>query len=123
MMAGVDKTVLVVDDDGDLSTLVATVLAEEGYSVQTAANGQEALEVVSRGLPDLILLDMKMPVMDGPQFASAFHSRYDRSVPIVILTASADARLRASDVGARDWIGKPFDLDLLIESVVKNLAK
>ncbi len=115
------RTVLVVDDDDDLSTLVATILSEEGYCVETAANGLEALDLLSKRLPDLIVLDMKMPVMDGAQFARELHSRYDHRPPIVILTASADARLRASEVGAIGWVTKPFDLTRLVQVVEESL--
>jgi len=117
-MTDVDtKTVLVVDDDYDLSTLVATVLLEEGYRVETASNGEEALASVDLALPDLILLDMKMPIMDGAEFAKELRARYDHDVPIVILTASADARVRAEEIGASGWIGKPFDLVALTNAV------
>ncbi|HEX9017328.1 MAG TPA: response regulator [Chloroflexota bacterium] len=115
------RTVLVVDDDEDLCALVAAVLVEEGYAVETAANGQEALTAVERNLPDLIVLDMKMPVMDGREFARKFHSLYDHLSPIVILTASVDGRVRADEVEATDWLAKPFDLGALVESVERNL--
>lgn len=115
------RTVLVVDDDEDLCALVAAVLVEEGYAVETAANGQEALTAVERNLPDLIVLDMKMPVMDGREFARKFHSLYDHRSPIVILTASVDGRVRADEVEATDWLAKPFDLGALVESVERNL--
>lgn len=115
------RTILVVDDDEDLCSLVAAVLTEEGYAVETAANGQEALDAVSRRIPDLIVLDMKMPVMDGREFARRFHSLYDHRTPIVILTASVDGKARADEVDATDWLAKPFDLTVLVESVERNL--
>lgn len=117
-MAGNDpKTVLIVDDEVEIVELVALLLETEGYRVETATNGQEGLERVSMGLPDLILLDMKMPVMDGWQFARAFHARYDHQVPIVVVTAADDARRRAEEIGAVDWVGKPFSLEALAEVV------
>ena len=104
------RTVLVVDDDRDIVNLVALVLGFAGYQVQTAADGQEALEAVGRGMPDLILLDMKMPVMDGWEFAKEFQAKYDLRTPIVVLTAATDARKRAEEIGAAGWVGKPFEL-------------
>ena len=83
-----NKTVLVVDDEPDILDLVGMILEGEGYHVETAAHGLEALEVVSNRMPDLILLDMKMPVMDGPTFAHEFHARYDGQAPIVVITAA-----------------------------------
>lgn len=117
------RSVLVVDDDEDLSTLVASVLSDEGYSVEVASNGAEALDAITRAIPDLILLDMKMPVMDGTEFTRRFRSQFDLNTPIVILTASVDGGLRADEVGASDWVGKPFDLTDLLDAVNRNLRK
>ena len=111
------KVVLVVDDDPDILSLVALVLRGEGYVVETAADGAEALAAVARRLPNLILLDMKMAGMDGWQFAREFHARYDSGAPIVVLTAADDARKRAQEIGAQGWLGKPFTLDDLIAAV------
>lgn len=117
------KVVLVVDDDYDLSTLVATVLLEDGYMVETASNGEEALASVEQTLPDLILLDMKMPIMDGSEFARELHARHNHEVPIVILTASADARTTADEIGASGWVAKPFDLETLTSAVDRYVKR
>ncbi len=111
-----------VDDDQDLVSLVAMVLESEGCMVQSAANGLEALEAVERGMPDLIILDMKMPIMDGWEFAREFRTRYDLQSPIVVLTAAADARRCAEEIGAAGWIGKPFDLDTLVGAVGRYIG-
>lgn len=111
------KTVLVVDDERDLLEMICIVLRQEGYCVARATNGRDALNSVERAMPDLILLDMKMPMVDGWRFASEFHTKYGYQVPIVVLTASEDARASALDIGAQGWLGKPFDLDLLINTV------
>lgn len=112
-----------VDDDRDLLPLIALVLEGEGYTVQTATDGREALEIIERGMPDLILLDMKMPVMNGWEFARQFRAKYDYQTPIVVLTASQDARKRAEEIDAVGWIGKPFDLDNLISVVNRHVKK
>lgn len=114
------STVLVVDDDPEILSLVALVLEEEGYDVQTAADGAEALALLQRRRPNLILLDMKMPVMNGWEFARAFHAKFNSRLPIVVLTAAADARKAAEEIGAVGWIGKPFDLDALVNIVGKH---
>ncbi|MHB0868250.1 MAG: response regulator [Chloroflexota bacterium] len=117
------KSILVVDDDRDLLTLVAFVLESEGYQVETSSDGQQGLEAVSRGMPGLILLDMKMPVMDGWAFAREYHSRHNPGAPIVVLTAADDAKRRAEEIGAAGWIGKPFDLDALVAVVGRYVQK
>lgn len=111
------RTVLAIDDDIDLLALMALILEEEGYLVRTAENGQQGLCAVEEGLPDLILLDMKMPVMSGWEFAQRFRARYGQQVPIVVVSAAEDAERSAREVGATDWISKPFDLDRLVAVV------
>ncbi len=119
MRAGSSKKILVVDDDQDLLTLVAFVLEGEGYVVETASDGRQALAALERCMPDLILLDVKMPVMNGWEFAREFHARYNSRAPIVVVTAADDARKRAEEVGASAWVGKPFDLDALTAAVAR----
>jgi CheY-like chemotaxis protein len=111
------KTVLVVEDDADLVALVSILLKEDGYRVKIAGNGREALASLEKDIPDLILLDMKMPVMNGPEFARELEVRHGRQAPIVVLTAAADAHRRAAEVGADAWLGKPFDPARLLSTV------
>lgn len=115
-------TVLVVDDDQDLLDLVSFVLEDAGYEVATATDGRLGLAAVAVAMPGLILLDMKMPVMNGWQFAEAFRAAYDQATPIVVLTAADDAKRRAEEIGAVGWIGKPFDLDELIAAVARHIV-
>jgi CheY-like chemotaxis protein len=111
------KSVLIVEDDVDLSSLLAMLLEQRGYSIETAGNGHEALQVLEGGIPDLILLDMKMPVMNGWEFAHEFNERHDHAAPIVVVTAAADAEHRAKEIGADGWVGKPFDMGRLLSAV------
>jgi CheY-like chemotaxis protein len=113
-------SVLVVDDNDDIREVLAMALEVEGYAVSHAANGRVALEVVARGMPALILLDMKMPVMDGWEFAAEVRRRYAVCAPIVVISAAADARRRAAEIGAQAWVGKPFDLTQFL-AIVKNV--
>jgi CheY-like chemotaxis protein len=115
-------SVLVVDDDDDIRTLVASVLEDEGFSVTTAADGIDALAAVERAMPDVILLDMKMPRMDGTTFAKEFHDRFAHGARIVVITAAENAKRRAADVGADDVVGKPFDIDALVQVVRRQGA-
>lgn len=114
-MAGRD--VLLVDDDPELRALVTLILEDAGHRVRSAGDGREALEAVERGLPDLILLDMRMPVMNGWEFAAAFHERWDKRRPIVVLTAAENPRARAAEIDAEGWLGKPFAADELLDAV------
>jgi CheY-like chemotaxis protein len=115
------KTVLVIEDDKDLRELVAMMLEDAGLCVLAAGNGQEGLDRVQMRMPDLILLDMKMPVMNGWQFAAEFRARYGAAAPIVVITAAEHASLRAQEIGAVGWISKPFEMDEFIKQV-KALA-
>src|SRR5919204_2200953 len=111
--------VLVVEDDPDLAALEAELLEEHGHRVEVASNGREALAAVERAAPDLILLDMKMPVMSGREFADEYRRAQPSPAPIVVVTAAEDAQTRAAEVGASAWIAKPFDPDALVENVMR----
>src|ERR1700687_2178179 len=109
-------TVLVVDDDTSILDTVASILSGEGYDVVSAATGQEALDAVARTQPLLILLDMRMPVMDGWAVARALRAQ-GISVPIVVMTAAESAKRWADEVGAEGYLAKPFGLDELLTIV------
>lgn len=122
-MAAPSKTLLVVEDDPDIVFALASFLETEGYSVRASGNGLEAMEFLSKsGMPHLILLDMKMPVMDGWKFAELFRATYDRKVPIVVMTAAGDPARRAREIDAEGWLGKPFDVETLL-AVVRRLER
>ena len=112
--------ILVVDDDADLRDFLRLMVTSMGFEVTCAANGQEALNVMEGHDPDLILLDMKMPVMDGWQFCRALEGR-DARPPIVVLTAAPDPAARAAEVCAEGWLGKPFEYAAL-EATVRRFA-
>ena len=114
------ERVLVVDDDPDIVQFVRMNLELEGYDVETAANGLLALESIKERVPDLVLLDVMMPEMDGLSVLSRMRrSPATASTPVIILTARAlaDDRVRGLDLGADDYITKPFDLEELIARV------
>ncbi len=121
LMAGPGKTLLVVEDDPDIVYALAAFLETEGYTVRSGMNGLEALDILGlHGMPNLILLDMKMPVMDGWKFSEEFRARYGNRVPIVVMTAAGDPAKRAREIDAAGWVGKPFDVEHLL-SVVRSL--
>jgi CheY-like chemotaxis protein len=113
-------SILVVDDDPDLREFLRLMLTSMGFEVTSAANGQEALDDMEGHDHDLILLDMKMPVMNGWEFCRALKGR-DSRPPIVVLTAAPDPAGRAAEVQAEGWLGKPFEYADL-EAIVRRLA-
>jgi len=113
---GQQNTVLVVDDDTSILDTVSSILSGEGYDVVSAATGQEALDAVARKQPLLILLDMRMPVMDGWAVARALREQGIK-VPIVVMTAAESAKRWADEVGAEGYLAKPFGLDELLATV------
>jgi CheY-like chemotaxis protein len=92
-------------------------LTNEGYAVQCAADGAAALAQIEHCSPDLILLDMKMPVMDGWEFAREYRRKSIPRAPIVVITAATDASRRAVEIGADGYLSKPCDLEELFRTV------
>lgn len=111
-----DQAILVVDDDPSILNTVREILDFEGYRVETATNGEEALRAVERTTPSLVLLDMRMPVLDGWGFARKL-SEQGVVLPILVMTAAHDARLWAQEIGASGFLAKPFDLHELLNAV------
>jgi two-component system, chemotaxis family, chemotaxis protein CheY len=114
--------VLVVDDDTSIRDLIEMALADSGYAVETAADGAAALEVIGHTRPSMILLDMRMPGMNGWEFARAYRRLPGPHVPIVVLTAARDAGRRAAEISAEAFLGKPFDLNDLLAIVAEYAA-
>jgi DNA-binding response OmpR family regulator len=111
------KTILVVDDEPRYVRLLEVNLTPEGYVVRKAANGQEAVESVASDRPDLVLLDIMMPIMDG--FTACERIREFSTIPIIMLTAKGEERdrVRGLDAGADDYIVKPFSAQELLARV------
>jgi two-component system chemotaxis response regulator CheY len=117
------KRILVVDDDDTIRELVAMALSDDGYEVDSAAHGLQAIELVEERPPDLILLDMRMPIMDGWEFVEAYRAMRGRHAPVIVLTAGRDAAAIAADVHADGFLPKPFDLDHLLSLVACATAR
>jgi CheY-like chemotaxis protein len=111
-----EPRILVVDDEPDIRATVSAILASEGYLVVEARNGAEALVAVEEQTPDVVLLDMRMPVLDGWGFASELRRR-GHEVPIVVMTAARDASRWAAEIAASAFVAKPFGFDDLISAV------
>lgn len=109
--------VLVVDDDDSLLKLFRAILRSADYDVTTAGNGSEALEVVQRQHLDVIVMDLKMPVLDGPGFFRKLRASGDTTP--VLITSAFGARDAQRQLGAEGAIEKPFDPDELLLAVGK----
>jgi CheY-like chemotaxis protein len=110
--------VLIVDDDPAIRGLMADALRSEGYAVDMAAHGAEALEAMRARRPSTVLLDLMMPVMDGFSFIEACHrEQLCIDVPIVVITAVQDALRRIQEVPVHACVAKPFDLADLVRTV------
>jgi CheY-like chemotaxis protein len=115
-------SVLVVDDDPSIREFVAAALGYEGYCVLTAPDGLAALELADRHWPALVLLDMRMPVLDGWGFAEAYLDRRGPRAPVGVMTAAEDAAAWAEEVGAEGVLSKPFGLEDLLAVVERHRA-
>src|SRR4051812_10630030 len=102
-----DQRILVVDDDPSILDVISMALQLAGYSTETATNGLEALEAVERLHPSLVVLDMRMPVLDGWGFARELRVR-GIQLPILVVTAAQDAGQWAAEIGADGVLPKPF---------------
>lgn len=120
-----EKTVLVVDDEKDICDFFIYLLMHEGYHVQYATNGQKALNMIKEVKPDLILLDLEMPGMDGFEVLKELR-KINSSTPVIILTeyGELDLNIKATRLGVHNCITKPFDLEKTkraIEEAVEEL--
>lgn len=115
-------TILVVDDEEDLRRLLTESLAREGFQVAAARSGREALVLVEQAPPDLIILDLVMPEMDGIETLRRIRER-GVTAKVVVLTAYGTAQQvrEAMALDVREFIGKPFDMDRLIRIVAEEL--
>jgi len=119
------KLILVADDEPDIVTIVEMILRSQGYDVLKAANGLEALELAERHSPDLILLDIMMPDMDGWEVLRLL--RVDPStseIPVAMISAKTGSRAKITSMqeGAVDYITKPFDSQELLSKVREILT-
>jgi DNA-binding response OmpR family regulator len=119
------ERILVVEDDTAIRELIAEILRGEGYLIDQAANGRDALLHVQRARPDAILLDLMMPVMDGQTFARAYGGLdHSSTIPIVVMSASPDLARSAEQLrpyGVLGQLPKPFNVDELL-TMVRCLA-
>jgi DNA-binding response OmpR family regulator len=117
--------VLVVDDSPDVTGPLETTLKAVGYRVSIAGDGAQALDLIRRQSPDVVLLDLMMPVVDGWKVLTRVRSWAHGSPPIIVVSAlaSQSEQLLARTLGAVDYVVKPFDMTHLIERIDLALAR
>jgi DNA-binding response OmpR family regulator len=118
------KTILIVDDDYELSDGLRTVLERQGYRVLQARDGQQGKQVIYQHRPDLVILDMMMPKMGGYPVLEHFRDKKD-APPIIMITANEGSRHKAyaEYLGVVDYIRKPFAMERLLEAVERGLTE
>jgi two-component system chemotaxis response regulator CheY len=112
----VTRSVLVVEDDDSIREMIVLSLEDVGYSVLDARDGELAMDVLRNGSPDLLLVDLRMPLMDGFEFMRRYSESGGRA-PIIVLSAARDVDLARHEIRAAAIIEKPFDLNELIATV------
>lgn len=119
---GMARRVLIVDDQFGIRILLNEVLQREGYETFQAANGPQALDIVKKYPPDLVLLDMKIPGMDGIEILKRM-KQMDQNIRIIIMTAYGELDMiqEARDLGALTHFAKPFDIDDIRKAVRENI--
>jgi len=117
------RNVLVVDDEPQITRVLRTTLNHHGYTVRTAGDGDEALEVMRAWPPDLVITDLAMPNMGGLELCKRIRSK--SQVPLIILSVRGEERTKveALDAGADDYVTKPFNLSELLARVRANLRR
>lgn len=121
--AGVSKKILVIDDDPNIVELLKRRLLASQYQVVTASNGEEGLKQVADEKPDLIIVDVLMPKMDGYTFVRTLRRDDEhRALPVIVLTAKDKMKDLFELEGVKDYIVKPYRPEDLMEKVKRNLA-
>lgn len=117
------KTILIVEDEAGIRKMTEMYLTEQGYNVITAKNGETALEVLESVTPQLILLDIEIPDIDG--FTLCEEIRKTLTVPIIFLTVRRDTfdKVKSFEIGADDYVTKPFDFEELLARIKANIRR
>jgi len=118
------KTILVVEDELQVRTLLAKLLEKNDYEVSTAKDGLEAMKHLEEHTPDLMLVDVMMPRLDGFSLVKAVRYRKEnRNIPIIFLTAKTDARsmIEGINVGAKFFLTKPFQIADVLSKIKKAI--
>jgi DNA-binding NarL/FixJ family response regulator len=125
-MADARKKILCIEDDQEAAALIAEELTDRGFEVSVAHDGRDGFMAILRGMPDLVLCDISMPIMSGSEVLERLNALAPRlgHIPFVFLTAltDRDTELKARQLGADDYITKPIDFDMLVTIINARLA-
>ncbi len=114
--------VLVIDDDDDVCEVLREALTDEGYAVATVPHGAAALELVKHHQPAVIILDLRMPIMDGWSFAEQYRRLAEPAASLILLSALKDLEESSKRIGASAFIRKPFELDDVVAQIERCIA-
>ena len=118
------KTILIVEDNPDMRSGLQLALELENYDVHTVSDGAQALEFLGRSMPELILLDLKMPHVDGLALLAEIKENESwRDIPVIVLTAAVDSatKAKAKEQNIQAYLTKPFDLENLLNTIAQAL--
>ncbi len=119
-LGGAKPLVLVVEDEAAIATMLRYNLEKQGFRVEEAGDGQEALDMISETVPDLVLLDWMLPTLSGIEVCRQIRRRQEtRTLPVIMVTARAEDQdsVRALNIGADDYVSKPFSMEGLLARV------
>lgn len=117
-LAQQSEKILVVDDDTDIRETLVQILEFEGFQVTCASNGEEAMARLKTLKPNLILLDLMMPVMNGLEFRLAQKAKPELAeIPVIILSADGNVQQKAAAADVQVYLKKPIELDLLLDAI------
>lgn len=122
--AGDKKTIMVVEDDEQVRSILVKLVQKNGYNASTAGDGLEALQHLEESRPDLMIVDIMMPRLDGFDFVKAArHIKENRGIPIIFLTAKNDAKsmIEGINLGAKFFLTKPFQVPEVVSKIKKAL--
>lgn len=116
-------TILVIDDEPAIVDILSAILEDEGYNVLTANNGYEGLVLIAEMLPDLIMCDVMMPLLDGPDMCRTLQTNSEHAlIPVILMSAVRDAGSKA-DCNYAAFVPKPFDLDGILSTIARFLPR
>lgn len=116
-------SILVVDDDLQVRQLIQELLDGEGFEVETAADGREALAKATIRRPSLLVLDLTLPIVSGPELAVQLRSLCGQPLPILVISGDGQAASKARQLGAFAYLSKPFDIDDLLAAISRGLSQ
>jgi len=118
-----NKTILICDDDEGILDMLELVLEETGYRIVPVKNSLHIYEEIDKEHPDLLLLDLWMPVLSGDQVLRTLRKNpHTKGLPVIVISASREGERIASEAGANSFLAKPFDLEMLVSRVQEMIA-